>query len=92
MTALDPVVLLARQACNRSFTLNREHTVLDLHTNLFSRQPRDLGNHLIVVRRLEKVDRRSPASCPFARQGVEPFLQSQEIAERIPVRKCHAES
>lgn len=92
MTALDPVVLLARQTGSRSFTLYCENTVLDLHSNLFSRQPRDLGNHLIVVRRLEEVDRRSPACGPFTRQGVESFLQSQQIAERIPMRKCHAES
>ena len=91
MAAFDLMVLLARHA-GVAAALQRESAVVDFDANLFARQARELGGHDEGVGGFAEVDGRRPALRTGRGQPLEPMLDGEQVAERIPACKGHVGS
>ena len=88
VAAFDLVILLARDA-RVAAALQRDAPVVHLDAHLFARYTRQLGGHDERVGGLAQIDGRRPALGAGRGQPLEPMLNRQQVAERIPACKGH---
>ena len=88
VAALDLVVLLAGHA-RVAAALQRQAAVLHFDAHLLARQAREFGGDDEGVGRLAEVDGRRPALRAGRGQPLEPMLNGEQIAQRVPACKGH---
>ena len=88
MSALDLMVLLARHA-RVAAALQRQPAVVHLDANLLARETGQFGGDDEGVGGFAQVDGRRPALRTRRGHPLEPMLNGEQIAERIPACKCH---
>src|SRR6478672_12960658 len=92
VASLHPVVALARDIGLASRALQRELSVVKPDVDVLAQEARQLSRDDEGVRGLVEIDRRGPASRFDARELLHPFLEGEQVAQRIPARESHPEN
>jgi len=95
VATFDAVILFAGDRATRfnpARTSNDHAAILGMDVNLFAREPGQFRREHIMLGGLVQVDRGRPAGRIGAYQIPELFVESEQIAQRIPAREGHVSS
>lgn len=88
MPALDLMVLLASHP-RVPTSLERQTPVVHVDVNLVTSDTRKLGRQQERFSGFTEIDGRHPSLRARGRQSLEPVLDGEQIAKRIPARERH---
>ena len=92
VAAFDAMVLLAGHARRRPLSLELDVTVEEPDLEILAGEPGQFGGEHVSIGRLVQVDRWRPARVTGLGEPVDPLLQGEQIAQRIPAREGHGGS